>query len=114
MWSYASPSRASHLSQILDEIERDAQSSSKTSRAVLSLLGTGVPGPAAVLAATFGPVEVRPQRELVDRAFIEVTFRGHRGVEGRPARLTGATTFICHLHLPSQFIVGAPGFAQRA
>ena len=34
-----------------------------------------------MLAASFGPVEVRPQRELVDRAFIEVTFRGHRGVE---------------------------------
>ena len=49
-----------------------------------------VPGPAAVLAATFGPVEVRPQRELVDRAFIEVTFRGHHGVEGNLAAMLQA------------------------
>ncbi|XP_043208920.1 exosome complex component RRP46-like [Amphibalanus amphitrite] len=39
-------------------------------------------GLTAVLAATFGPVEVRQQRELVDRSSIEVTFRGPHGVEG--------------------------------
>ena len=56
-------------------------------------------GPAAVLAATFGPVEVRPQRELVDRAFIEVTFRGPHGVEGvedrRAEQLVRATLEQC-------------------
>ncbi|XP_037072296.1 exosome complex component RRP46-like [Pollicipes pollicipes] len=56
-------------------------------------------GPAAVLASTFGPVEVRPQRELVDRASIEVSFRAHQGVEGvedrRVEQLVRATLEEC-------------------
>lgn len=52
-----------------------------------------------MLAATFGPVEVRPQRELVDRAVIEVTFRALRGVEAvenrRVEQLVRATLEQC-------------------
>jgi len=56
-------------------------------------------GPAAVLAGAFGPVESRPGRELVDRAVIEVSFRGNTGVEGvehrRVEQLVRATLEEC-------------------
>lgn len=49
---------------------------------VLGLLNITVSGNTQVIAAAYGPAEVRASKELIDKATLEVVFRPKVGMPG--------------------------------